>query len=119
MAHGAVAAPMALLTLLVHHEALDDACAVAPLAFAVAVAPHTCAHVPLLGVFGWQNFVASSKALLTLEDARRNGQKYEGAAVPGIHVLREPAASRYQKQATGTRGGVGLVDQTLIAANYL
>lgn len=69
--------------------------------------------------FGWQNFVASSKALLTLEDARRNGQKYEGAAVPGIHVLGEPAASRYQQQATGTRGGVGLVDQTLIAANYL
>lgn len=50
MAHGAVAAPMALLTLLVHHEALDDACAVAPLAFAVAVAPHTCAHVRLLNV---------------------------------------------------------------------
>ena len=50
IADGAVAVPAALLALLVHHETLDDACASAPLAFALAVAPHTCAHVRLLGV---------------------------------------------------------------------
>ena len=48
--HGAVAAATALLALIVHHETLDDAGAVAPLAFAVAVTPQTCAHVRLLNV---------------------------------------------------------------------